>query len=97
MIALPPREIKFFISVLRPIADIAIMMKNFEKNFIADKKDSGSGNTVVTIDASRKNKINVGKAFKGLTFSVFSFDFIIPSTRVIGIIARVLVNFTIVA
>ena len=74
-----------------------MMIKNFDKNFIVDKKESGSGRKVVTIDARRKNKIKVGKVFKTLTFSVFSFDLIIPSTRVIGIIARVLVNLTIVA
>ena len=96
-IAFPPCEINFLISVLSPIADIAIIIKNFDKNFIVDKKEAGSGSTVVKIDASRKNKMNVGKEFNTLTFSVFSFDFIIPSTSVIGIIARVLVNFTIVA
>ena len=96
-IALPPWEIKFFMSVLSPIADIAIMMKNFDKNFMLDKKVSGRGKSVVTIDASRKNKIKVGKAFSGFTFSTLSFDFINPRTRVIGIIARVLVSVTIVA
>lgn len=83
--------------MLRPIADIAIIIKNFDKNFIADKKESGSGRTVVIIDARRKNKIKVGKVLRTLTFSVLSFDLIMPRPRVIGIMARVLVNFTIVA
>ena len=83
--------------MLRPIADIAIIIKNFDKNFIADKKESGNGRTVVIIDARRKNKMKVGKVLRTLTFSVLSIDLIMPRPRVIGIIARVLVNFTIVA
>lgn len=50
--------------MLRPIADIAMMIKNFDKNFIVDKKESGSGRKVVIIDARRKNKIKVGKVLK---------------------------------
>ena len=76
---------------------MAIIIKNFDKNFIADKKESGRGRRVVIIDARRKNKIKVGKVLRTLTFSVLSLDLIMPSPRVIGIMARVLVNFTIVA
>lgn len=74
-----------------------MIIKNFDKNFIDDKKASGSGRKVVIIDARRKNKIKVGKVFRTLTFSVLSFDLMMPSPRVIGIMARVLVSLTIVA
>ena len=61
---------------------------------------AGSENTVVTTAASRKKSINIGNAlFKLNVFSpLFSFLAVhIANTKVIGMIASVLVRFTIVA
>lgn len=88
------------ISVLRPIAAIAMTIKNLLRSFNGLVMEAGRAKTVVMMDASTKNKMNIGKARLKLNVEVPSFFFRawrMPRTRVIGIIARVLVSFTIVA
>ena len=87
-------------SVLRPMAAIAMTIKNLLRSFNGLVMEPGRAKTVVTTDASTKNKINIGKARLKLNVEVPSFLFRacrMPRTRVIGMMARVLVSFTIVA
>ena len=82
------------------MAAIAITIKNLLSSLIGSVIVAGSENTVVTTAASRKKSINIGNAlFKLNVFSpLFSFLAVhIANTKVIGMIASVLVSFTIVA
>lgn len=97
-IGFPPVLINFTRFVFKPIAPMAIVMKNLP--------DSDNGavifefilNTVLIIAANKKNNINHGKIFEKLTLVLsFFLERYKASITVIGIIARVLVSLTIVA
>lgn len=60
----PPVFIKFTMSVERPIAIIAIVIKNLDNTFVNDINDSGIGKTVVKIENITKNKIKLGISFE---------------------------------
>lgn len=106
-IGFPPDFTSFTILVLSPIADIAMTIKNFESSLKGEKKELSTPRevqTVVIIEASTKKTMNIGKTFlrlKVLFASDCSFlSFLVRQnarTRVMGIIARVRVSFTIVA
>lgn len=101
-IGLPPVFINFTISVLNPIAAIAITMKNFDNSFNGLKTFASTPifkATVVIILARTKYKINIGNIFLSSTFSDCSCFLVLKydNTKVIGIIANVLVNFTVTA
>ena len=99
-IGLPPVLTSLTIFVFIPMAAIAITIKNLLSSLIGSVIVAGSENTVVTTAASRKKSINIGNAlFKLNVFSpLFSFLAVhIANTKVIGMIASVLVSFTIVA
>lgn len=99
---LPPVFTSLTTSVFNPIAAIAITIKNLLRVFKGSKTDAEypkEDTTVVMTDANTKNKIKKGKIlFKEIFVSDFSFFARIKaSTKVIGIIAKVLVSFTVTA
>ena len=112
-IGFPPERINFTIFVFKPMAAIAIMIKNLLSSFnnakIRSAKIKASPlktavTIVVTKDATTNQRINMGKIFLMLTsmlpFPDSFFDFFIcqkVSTKTMGIIANVLVNLTMVA
>lgn len=99
-IGLAPVFTRETISVFRPMAAIAIRIKNLLRSFSGLVTEAGKAKTVVMTEAKMKNKINIGKARLKLNVEVPPFFFRackIPRTRVIGIIARVRVSFTMVA
>ena len=102
----PPDFINFITLLFRPMAAMAIMMKNLDSSF------SGANTSalipilihaVVIIAAMMKYKINIGNALFMLKFPAFSpftdadFAWIRDNTSVIGMIARVRVSFTVTA
>ena len=112
---LPPVLISLTILVFRPIAPMAITIKNLLTFFIRAKNPVTilalppviiplaitRSNKLVMIEQSIKYRINLGNMAKKLIFlSPWTPDFLVSyrdRQKVIGIIARVLVNFTIVA
>ena len=103
-IGFPPVLTSFTRFVLNPMAAIAIIIKNLLSSLIGAVTVTGRENTVVMIEASTKNRIKNGKIFFRSKVppacSPFFFAFHIckmERTSVIGMIARVLVNLTIVA
>ncbi len=99
-IGLPPLFTNFTILVFNPIAPIAITIKNLLNSLIGAVVVFGKLKTVVIIDAKTKNKIKYGKIFFKFTLLLlFSLSRVRlnAKNKVIGIIARVLVSFTIVA
>ena len=103
-IGLPPVLTSFTMFVLRPIADIAITIKNLlnvlkiSKKLLSTLKNDVA--TVVTIEAAMNQSIKNGKIFFILTELPLFFSFLVltkASTRVIGMMASVLVSLTIVA
>ena len=103
IIGLPPDFISFIILLFNPIAPIAMIMQNLLKSFKGAKTFEGMPifkATVVIKDAIIKYIINTGNDFfksKSTSSSYEVRDFIIPSTKVIGMMARVLVSFTVTA
>ena len=102
----PPDFINFITLLFRPIAAMAIMMKNLDSSF------SGANisalipiliHAVVIIAAMMKYKINIGNARFMLKFPAFSpftdadFARIKDNTSVIGMIASVRVSLTVTA
>ena len=88
------------IFVFNPIAAIAITIKNLLRSLIGAVILPGRLKTVVITEARIKNKIKKGKIFLRLkVLSLFSASRVRlkANTKVIGIIASVLVNLTIVA
>ena len=86
--------------VFKPIAAIAITIKNLLKSLIGAVIVVGKLNTVVIIDAKTKKRIKYGKIFLRFTLLLFfslSRVRLKARTRVIGMIASVLVSLTIVA
>ena len=86
--------------VFNPIAAIAITIKNLLKSLIGAVIVVGKLNTVVIIDAKTKKRIKYGKIFLRFTLLLFfslSRVRLKARTRVIGMIASVLVSLTIVA
>ena len=87
--------------VFKPIAAIAITIKNLLNSLIGEVTTAGRLNTVVITEASTKNKIKNGKIFlKSTLVPEELFSFFVrtnANTRVIGMIAKVRVNFTMVA
>ena len=87
--------------VFIPIAAIAMIIKNLLNSFRGVVITGERLNTVVITAAKTKYKIKNGNIFLRLTFppSAFSSFLVLTkaSTNVMGIIARVLVSFTIVA
>lgn len=86
--------------VLRPMAAIAMTIKNLLRSFNGLVTVPGRAKTVVITDASTKNKMNIGKARLKLNVEAPSFFLRackMPRTRVIGIMAKVLVSLTMVA
>ena len=102
IIGLPPDLISLIRLLLSPIAAIAIMIQNLLKSFKGANECEGTPAlkaTVVITDAIIKNMINIGNDLLRLK-PLLSFDFlalIIASTKVMGMIARVLVSFTVTA
>lgn len=99
-IGLAPLLTNFTILVLRPIAAIAITIKNLLNSLIGAVTVPDRLKTVVITDARMKNKMKNGKIFLRLNvLSLFSAlrARLKAKTKVIGIIAKVLVSFTIVA
>lgn len=97
----PPDFINFITLLFRPMAAMAIMMKNLDSSF------SGANTSalipilihaVVIIAAMMKYKINIGNALFMLKFPAFSpftdadFAWIRDNTSVIGMIASVRVS-----
>ena len=62
-IGLPPVFTSLTMSVLKPIAAIAITMKNFDSVLMGAVTATGSANTVVMTLANTKNRIKNGKIF----------------------------------
>ena len=103
-IGFAPDLISFTISVFSPIAPIAMMIMNLLKSFIGVKKEDGTLKKLVQIvvnrEAAMNQRIKNGKIFlKSTFFPVFASCFVRmnASTRVIGIIASVLVSLTVTA
>ena len=103
-IGFPPVFTSLTIFVLNPIATIAITMKNLLKSFNGVVTLTGKEHTVVTTDANTKNTMKNGKIFFSRkvpfasTPSRFAFHICrMARIKVIGMIASVLVSFTIVA
>ena len=68
---LPPVLTSFTMLVFKPMAAIAITMKNLLMVFKGSKISAETPkfiNTVVIIDANKNHKINIGKDFFKLTF-----------------------------
>ena len=91
-------------SVLSPIAAIAIMMKNFERllrGLNTEALTPAATAIVVMTEARRKNRMKNGKTFLRLkepVLAVFALlVFQMARTKVIGMIARVRVSLTMVA
>ena len=102
-IGFPPVFTSFTKSVFKPMAAIAITIKNLLRFLNGAKKLVGTPYPtaiVVITEAPMKYKIKKGKIlFKFTFFPAFS-DFLVrinASTKVIGIMARVRVNFTVTA
>lgn len=103
-IGLPPDLMSLTMLVLRPIAAIAITIKNLLTVLNGEKKASETPNDVATVvmsDAAMKNRIKNGKIFFILMDAppaCFSLRVRTNArTSVIGIIASVRVSFTTVA
>ena len=97
-IGLPPVLISFIILVFKPIAPIAIVIKNLP-NLVKGFVSVGFIlNRVLIIAANKKNKMNHGNILLNLTVVVvFFLERYNASINVIGIMARVRVSLTIVA
>ena len=97
----PPVLTSLMIFVFSPIAAIAMTMRNLLSSFSGAVTSAGSWNTVVTTDASTKNKTKNGKErfrLKEEPSAVFSFlPLQMARISVIGMIASVLVIFTMAA
>ena len=103
-IGLPPVLTSLTMLVFSPMAAIATTMKNLLSSLSGSKKLSGKPNwtaIVVTIDAATNQRIKNGNIFRSCTLPpAFSF---LPrsrknaSTRVMGIMASVLVSLTVTA
>ena len=100
-IGFPPVLTSLTIFVLRPIAAIAMTIRNLLSSLSGSVTAAGSWNTVVTTEASTKNRTKNGKDFFRLKVEPSDFFSYLPRqmarTSVIGMIARVLVIFTIAA
>lgn len=102
-IGLPPVFTNFTISVFNPMAAIAMTMKNLLNSLKGLKKDVGIPKftaTVVIMDAAIKYRIKKGKMLFIFTFLPSFPDCLVrinANTKVIGIIASVLVSFTVTA
>ena len=99
---LPPVRTRCTMLVFRPMAAMAMMMKNLLSSLSGAVTAAGSWNRVVTTDASTKNSTKNGKIFFRLTLpapAVFlSFRARTKaSTSVMGMMARVRVSFTVTA
>ena len=99
----PPLFINFTMSVLNPIAAIAIIIKNLDKSLSGTNTSAGTPTAVAIVVitlAPKKNKIKNGNTcFRDTLSPSFSSAFLAlinASTSVIGIIAKVHVSFTIV-
>ena len=104
MIGFAPDLINFTISVFNPMAPIAMMIINLLKSFIGVKKEDGTPRKlvqiVVTKEAAMNQIIKNGKIFLKSTFfpePVSCLVRINASANVIGMIASVLVSFTVTA
>ena len=99
-IGLAPLLISLTILVFNPMAAIAMIIKNLLNSFNGAVTVPGRLNTVVMTDANTKNKIKNGNIFlisNVLSLLSASRVLFISYAKVIGIIANVLVSFTIVA
>ena len=105
-IGLPPDFTSLTTLLFKPIAAIAIMMKNLDNSFSGTNTSALTPrlmHIVVIIAAMIKYRINIGNARFRLKFPVdlpsFAADFarIKDRTSVIGMIARVRVSFTVTA
>ena len=65
-IGLPPVRTSLTMLVLKPIAAIAMTMRNLESSLMGAVTAAGSAKTVVTTLASTKNTMNVGNARRRL-------------------------------
>ena len=97
--------------VFKPMAANAHTIRNLLALLVPDTTAAGIGNTLATIDIARNPRINQGNIFAMLKFAFSSLPFWLfarASLRLrrsctkakvitVGIIARVLVSFTIVA
>ena len=103
IIGFPPVLISLMISVFNPIAAIAITIKNLLSSLNGVKKlvDTPQPTAIVVIsDAPIKYRIKNGKILFNSTFFPSFPDFFVrknANTNVMGIIASVLVNFTVTA
>ena len=59
----PPERTSLTMSVFRPMAHMAMMMKNLLKSFRGAVTAAGRWNTVVMTEASTKNRMNMGRIF----------------------------------
>ena len=105
-IGFPPDLTSFTTLLFRPIAAIAMIMKNLDSSFNGANTSAFTPRLiqiVVIIDAITKYRMNIGNAFFKLNPFVFCSVFAAclartaASTNVIGIIASVLVSFTVTA
>ena len=105
-IGFPPLFISLITLLFKPMAAMDITIQNFDNSFKGLNVSAGTPAltaTVVTTAAATKKIMNTGKAFQKLnffallSFFVSFFACIRLKTRVIGIIANVLVNFTVTA
>ena len=97
--------------VFKPIADKAQTMRNLLARFVAETRAAGIGNKLATMDIARKPRMNQGKILAMLKFALRSLPFwllemasfrlmrswIKAKTTTVGMIASVLVSFTMVA
>lgn len=87
--------------VFKPIADMAIVIKYLLMLFIVSVKATERLKTVAMIDATKKYRINMGKVSCRRNFLPEAFllflSLYMANPRVMGMIAKVLVNLTIVA
>ena len=106
IIGFPPVFTSFIILLLRPIAAIAKVIMNLLSSLRGVKLDDGTPalvHIVVIIAVPIKNKIKNGKIFFIFTDLLSSLSFLTflvlnrARVKVIGIIARVRVNFTVTA
>lgn len=101
-IGLPPFLTSLTMLVFSPIAAIAMMMKNLLSSLMGAKKEAGSPKwmaVVVMMDAPIKNRMKNGKTCFSATFFSLS-SFLVrrnASRRVMGMMAKVLVSFTVTA
>lgn len=100
-IGFPPVFISFMIFVFMPMAAIAMTIRNLLSSLSGSVTAVGSWNMVVTTDASTKNRTKKGKDFFRLNVDPSDFFSFRPRQmariNVIGMIARVLVIFTMAA